>query len=370
MKMTRLSGLLRKEIVQFFRDRWVLGLILWLYTIEVVLCTYALSFEVEHMPATIVDQDRTVSSRQLARLFDLSDAFDLIEEAGTPTQAAEWLESGTVGLVVVIPSGFEKAYQSAIYPSVQLLIDGTNSNTAANVRNYALELLRRFEAERRTVARTVATVTANPVKRVWYNPDQTTTAFMALSMIALAGMMVGVIHPAASIVREKEQGTIEQLLVTPIRTGELFLAKTVPTLIMGLLSLFPSLLIVAWFHVPLRGSFVLFLGLTAIFLLSAIGLGVLIAAVSRTLQQALLLAFFGLFPVMFLSGSLTPVDAMPDALQTISLGSPLRYYMDIILGVFLKGAGWRELWRQSLALVTIGIVLFGLSLAAFRRRIG
>jgi len=110
--------------------------------------------------------------------------------------------------------------------------------------------------------------------------------------------------------------------------------------------------------------------LTAIFLLSAIGLGVLIAAVSRTLQQALLLAFFGLFPVMFLSGSLTPVDAMPDALQTLSLGSPLRYYMDIILGVFLKGAGWRELWQQSLALVAIGIVLFVLSLAAFRRRIG
>ncbi len=212
-------------------------------------------------------------------------------------------------------------------------------------------------------------VTAKPLRRVWYNPDQTTTAFMALSMIALAGMMVGVIHPAASIVREKEQGTIEQLLVTPIRTGELFFAKTVPTLLMGLLSLFPSLLIVAWFNVPLRGSFVLFLGLTAIFLLSAIGLGVLVAAVSRTLQQALLLAFFGLFPVMFLSGNLTPVDSMPDALQALSLASPLRYYMDIILGVFLKGAGWSDLWLESLALLAIGAALFGLSLGAFRRRI-
>jgi ABC-2 type transport system permease protein len=192
---------------------------------------------------------------------------------------------------------------------------------------------------------------------------------MALSMIALAGMMVGVIHPAASIVREKEQGTMEQLLVTPIRTGELFLAKTVPTLIMGLLSLFPSLLIVSWFQVPLRGSLLLFLAFTAVFLLSAIGLGVLIAAVSRTLQQALLLAFFGLFPIMFLSGGLTPVDSMPDALQALSLGSPLRYYMDIILGVFLKGVGWRELWQEAVALLAIGAVLFGLSIVAFRRRI-
>lgn len=369
MKATRLAGLLRKEIVQFFRDPWVLGLILWLYTVEVVLCTYALSLEVEHMPATIVDQDRSVASRHVAQLFDLSDAFDLIEEAASPDQAAQWLESGRVGLVLVIPSGFEQAYQTGIYPTVQLLIDGTNSNTAANVRYYALELLHRFEAERPSITHATVTVSSIPVRRIWYNPDQTTTAFMALSMIALAGMMVGVIHPAASIVREKEQGTIEQLLVTPIRTGELFFAKTVPTLIMGLLSLFPSLLIVAWFNVPLRGSFLLFLGLTAIFLLSAIGLGVLIAAVSRTLQQALLLAFFGLFPIMFLSGTLTPVDSMPDALQTLSLGSPLRYYMDIILGVFLKGAGWRELWQESLALVAIGTALFGLSLAAFRRRI-
>lgn len=369
MKTTRLAGLMKKELVQFFRDPWVLGLILWLYTIEVVLCTYALSFEVDHMPATIVDQDRSVASRHLAQLFDLSDAFELIDLADSPAQAVAWLEAGRVGLVLVIPGGFERAYQAAIYPTVQLLIDGTNSNTAANVHNYALELLRRFEAERQSARPSKVMVTATPVKRVWYNPDQTTTAFMALSMIALAGMMVGVIHPAASIVREKEQGTIEQLLVTPIRTGELFFAKTVPTLIMGLLSLFPSLLIVAWFAVPLRGSFLLFLGLTAVFLLSAVALGVLIAAISRTLQQALLLAFFGLFPVMFLSGSLTPVDAMPDALKILSLASPLRFYMDIILGVFLKGAGWAELWRQTLALVAIGVALFGLSLAAFRRRI-
>jgi ABC-2 type transport system permease protein len=207
------------------------------------------------------------------------------------------------------------------------------------------------------------------VTRVWYNPDQTTTAFMALSMIALAGMMVGVIHPAASIVREKEQGTIEQLLVTPIRTGELFFAKTVPTLLMGILSVFPSLLIVAWFEVPLRGSLLLFVALTAVFLLSAIALGVLVAAVSRTMQQALLLAFFGLFPIMFLSGSLTPVESMPEFLQWLSLGSPLRYYMEIILGVFLKGAGWRELWQEALILLGIGATLFSLAALAFRRRI-
>jgi len=369
MTTVRFRGLLRKETVQFFRDRWVLGLILWLYTVEVLLCTYALSFEVDHFPVAIVDQDLSVSSRHLATFLDISDAFTLVGTIADPEQGTQWLESGRVGMVLVIPSGFEEAYQSGIYPAVQLLIDGTNSNTAANVRNYALEILRRFERERPSLASTSGAVIAEPVTRVWYNPDQTTTAFMALSMIALAGMMVGVIHPAASIVREKEQGTIEQLLVTPIRTGELFLAKTVPTLLMGILSIFPSLLIVAWFEVPLRGSLALFVALTAIFLLSAIALGVLVAAVSRTMQQALLLAFFGLFPIMFLSGSLTPVESMPEFLQWLSLASPLRYYMEIILGVFLKGAGWAELWQEALILLAIGATLFSLAALAFRRRI-
>jgi ABC-2 type transport system permease protein len=192
---------------------------------------------------------------------------------------------------------------------------------------------------------------------------------MVLSMIALAGMMVGVIHPAASIVREKERGTIEQLLVTPISTLELFLAKITPTLIMGVLSIFPSLVIVRAFDVPLQGSLVLFLVLTAIFLLSAIALGVFIAAYSRTLQQALLLSFFGLFPVMFLSGSLTPVEAMPEFLQSLSLLSPLRYYMDIVIGIFLKGAGLEVLWDEALAMLAIGAPLFLLSLRIFRRRV-
>ncbi|GMQ90143.1 MAG: hypothetical protein BMS9Abin10_0495 [Gammaproteobacteria bacterium] len=133
------------------------------------------------------------------------------------------------------------------------------------------------------------------------------------------------------------------------------------------MSVFPSLLIVWWFGVPLRGSLLLFLLLTALFLLSAIGLGVLVATVSNTLQQALLLSFFGLFPLMFLSGTLVPVESMPEALQVLSLVSPLRYYMDVILGVFLKGAGLAELWPQALALIVIGVVLFGVAAVAFRR---
>lgn len=364
----RLASLLTKEIIQFSRDRVILVLILWLYTIEVVICAYALSFDVKHLPLAAIDLDRSVASRSLLEKFNISEAFDVVGYPSTMAVAGKWLDSGKASLVIVVPEKFDRDLRRGAVPVVQLLLDGSNSNTATIARGYAAQILDRFQQEWPPDAVAPA-VQVEPVIRVWYNPDQTYTSFMVLSMIALAALMVGVIHPAASIVREKEVGTIEQLMVTPIRIGELFLAKTAPTLAMGLLSVFPSLLIVWWFGVPLRGSLLLFLVLTALFLLSAISIGVLVAAVSKTLQQALLLSFFGLFPLMFLSGTLVPVESMPVFLQKLSLISPLRYYMDVILGIFLKGAGIAELWPQALALFVIGSLLFGIAIGVFRRQL-
>lgn len=364
----RLATLLLKEIIQFSRDRVILFLILWLYTVEVVICSYALTFDVKHLPLAAVDLDQSVASRSLQERFAVTEAFDLVGQPRSEEAAGEWLQSGRASLVLVIPAGFERELHRGETPVIQVLLDGSNSNTAAIARGYALQILQGFQQEA-APERDIRGTQVQPVVRVWYNPDQTFTSFMVLSMIALAALMVGMIHPAASIVREKEVGTIEQLMVTPIRTGELFAAKTTPTLAIGLLSVFPSLLIVWWFGVPLRGSLLLFLALTALFLLSAIGLGVLVAAISRTLQQALLLSFFGLFPLMFLSGTLVPVESMPDFLQTLSRLSPLRYYMDVILGVFLKGAGIAELWPQALALLVIGVVLFAVAMSVFRKQL-
>lgn len=364
----RLSSLLLKELIQFSRDRVLILLILWLYTVEVVLCAYALTFDVKHLPLVAVDLDRTPASRRLLDSFTVTEAFDLAGHAESMESSAPWLQSGRATLAIVIPQGFQRELARGAAPAVQVLLDGSNSNTASIARGYVLQILGRFHSQE--VAHTgQVPLAAQPVVRIWYNPQLAFSQFMVLSMVALAAFMVGMIHPAASIVREKEIGTIEQLMVTPIRIGELFLAKTAPTLAVGLLSVFPSLLIVWWFGVPLRGSLLLFLALTALFLLSAIALGVLVAAVTRTLQQALLLSFFGLFPVMFLSGTLVPIESMPKALQYLSLASPLRYYMDIILGVFLKGAGLAALWPQALALVVIGLALFGLGISAFRRHV-
>ncbi len=363
---TRLAGLLLKETIQFLRDRVMLFLILWLYTVEIVICTLALSFEIEDMPLAVVDLDRTPASREIIDSFIVTEPFALAGYLASAAEATSWLQSGRARVALVIPKGLQRDLARGDTPALQLLLDGTNSNVAAQARGYALQIVGRYQS--RHSIENVPAAGAQPVVRVWYNPDRTYTSFMVLSMVAVAALMVGVIYPAASIVREKETGTIEQLRVTPISIMELFVAKTFPTLVMGLLAVFPSLLIVWWFGVPMRGSLLLFLALTGLFLLSAIAIGVLVAAISRTQQQALLLSFFGLFPMMFLSGTLAPVESMPEALQTLSLASPLRHYMDVILGVFLKGAGLTDLWPQAVTLIAIGVPLFATATYIFTKR--
>lgn len=363
---TRFLSLLLKECIQFFQDRTILILILFLYTGENVMCTLALSFDVKHLTIAVLDEDATPPSRALGEAFFTAEEFRMAGKPVSVAEATNWLQSGKAVMVLVIPEGFAETLGRGGNAAVQILLDGTNSNTAAIARGYTLRVLDVYE---RTLRRDEpAMPLVEPVLRIWYNPDLTFYSFMVLSMVALAALMVGVIQTAASIVREKEVGTIEQLMVTPIRAPELFIAKTLPTLFTGVLALFPSLMIAYVFDVPLRGSLWLLAALTALFLLSAISLGVLIAAVTRTLQQALLISFFGLMPTSFLSGSLVPIESMPEPLQMISLLSPLRYYMDIILGIFLKGSGLAELWPQAAALAIFGIVLFGVSLAVFTRK--
>ena len=367
----RFAGLLRKEVTQVLRDRTVLFLILFLYTVEAVMCTMALTFEIRGLPVAVVDQDQSVASRHLVALLRATETFALRESTDQPRRGEQALQTGRVAMVWVIPPGFEQAYQRGTRPTLQLLLDGTNSNVAENARHYAMEVVRRFEADRPPLQVAVWTRAGQAVAmpRVWYNPEQETKNFMVLSMMALAAMLVGVMVPAASIVREKEHGTIEQLLVTPVTPLELFAAKTIPTVAVNLLAIFPALLIVVAFDVPQRGSLVTLLVLAAIFQLSAIAMGVFVAAVTRTLQQALLLAFFALFPVLFLSGTMTPIESMPPVLQGASLLSPLRYYMEVLLGIFLKGTGWAELWPQALAMTGIGLTLFAAAAAVFRRKL-
>jgi len=361
----RLSALMRKELIQFLRSRAMLALILYLYTAEIIMCTFAMSFDVRNLPTAFVDRARSAESRALVQDFGSSGYFKITHAATTDAEVAALLDRGEVLAAVVIPPEFSRQLAQGAPASVQLLLDGSNANAASVAQGYAQRIVQNF-ALQRLVAGPPA-VELRP--RVWYNSELDYRHFMVLSMMTLSGMMVGMITAAAGVVREKESGTMEQLLVTPVSPGEMIAAKILPPLLFCLLALFPSMLVASVFGVPLRGSLALFMLFSAVFLLSSMGIGVLVAVIADTLQQALLISFLVLFPVLFLSGTIVPLESMPLGLQYLAEASPLRHYMDAVLGLFLKGVGLDVLWPRLAAMLAIGAALLALSAWRFRRRL-
>lgn len=362
----RLAALIRKELIQFLRARAMLALILYLYTVEIIMCTFAMSFDVRNLPTAFVDRAHSAESRALVQDFGSSGYFKITHSAATDAEVAALLDRGEVLAAVVIPPEFSRQLAQGVPTSVQLLLDGSNANAASVAQGYAQRIVQNFALQRAPPQLTA--VELRP--RVWYNSELDYRHFMVLSMMALSGMMVGMITAAAGIVREKESGTMEQLLVTPVSPGEMIAAKMLPPLLFCLLALFPSLLVAAVFGVPLRGSLALFMLFSAVFLLSGMGIGILLGVIADTLQQALLISFLVLFPVLFLSGTIVPLESMPPGLQYLAEASPLRHYMDAVLGLFLKGVGLDVLWPRLAAMLAIGAALLALSVWRFRRYLG
>jgi len=367
MEFARFAALVRKELIQFLRARAMLVLILYLYTGEVIMCTFAMSFDVRNLPTVFADFDRSAESRQLMQDFSRSGYFRITHVATRDTEIAAALDRGTALAAIVIPPQFARGLAQGDAAAVQLLLDGSNANAASVAQGYAQRIVQNFALER-AQENLAGAIPVVHVPRVWYNSELDYSHFMVLSMIALAGMMVGVITAASGLVREKEAGTFEQLRVTPATHPELIAAKMVPPLVVGLFALFPSLLVAAAVGVPLRGSLALFLLCSAVFLLSSMGIGMLVASVTETLQQALLVAFLALFPLLFLSGTVVPLESMPVALQYLAQASPLRHYMEAVLGLFLKGVGIEVLWPHVAAMFAIGAALLVLSVAYLQRR--
>ncbi|WP_447954085.1 ABC transporter permease [Sphingopyxis chilensis] len=362
----RLAGLMAKEFTQVLRDPVILFLVFFLYSAELVICTLALGFDVQNLKLGVIDHDRTEASRTVIQELTAGDNFVLADQFADIRQVEDRLQRGALDAVVEIPPGFARRIAAGRRADLGVVVDGSNGNVAARARAYVIEILARFAQERTAALRHAHGV--QPALRVWYNPDLTNTRFMALAMLAQAGLILGVVLPAAAIVREKQGGTIEQLRVTPTRAHELFLAKITPTIVICTGAVFPALFILMLMGVPMQGDVVTLLGLTVVFLMSAVSVGVFVATITNTLQQALLVSFFGLFPLLFLSGTIAPIETMPGWLQAASLASPLRHYVDIVSGLFLKGAGIGELWSHALALIGISAAMFAGGWLLFRRQ--
>lgn len=368
MSPMRIRAAIAKEFRQFLRDPVLLILVFWLYTVEVVICAFALTFDLHDEPIAVVDLDRTQVSRALVDRFDRSSSFAVQYRVATEGEARKLVDEGDARLVLVVPDGFERDLDRDGTGDVQLLVDGTNSMTGRTALGQARGLLLRASRDELAPGHGGAVAIDNRI-RILYNPSLRFVYFVVISMLALGAYIVGVIHPAASIVKEKESGTAEQLAVTPLKPTELLLAKTLPTFVVGLAAFGPGLLVARAFGVPFGGDPLTFILVSAVFMLGAVGTGVLIATLVRTLQQALLASFFVLFPILFLSGTMTPIETMPPIVQAFTRLSPLRYYVEALTGIFLKDVGLSVLWPQLVQMGVLGAAILALGALLLRREV-
>ncbi len=371
----RLLALLRKEYLQFFRDRALIGIVLYVFTIEIYLAGTGFNIEVRNYPTAVFDRDRTQWSVQLAEKFRLPH-FRVTGLITSEAQMVDLLNRGEVSLVVVIPHGFARSLAEHNQAAIQAVTDGTLSNTSLLALGYTAQIAQNFAQELgQRLGRVQPKQTDRPPRvevkpRVLFNPNQRGEWFAGLIELFSVITLVSLLLPAAAMVREKESGTIEQLLVTPVRPVEIMAAKIISmasiVIIASLLSLF--LVIFPVFGLPWRGSLLLFLAATNLYVFCATGFGMFIATLCRNLPQTILLVIMIIAPILFLSGSWTPIEAMPPLLAAITYLSPLKHYLTIGYNILLKGAGLRALWPDFLNLNLIGFGLFTLCALQFRRQ--
>ena len=353
--------------------------------IQLVIFGFAVNLDVTDAKMGWMDLDRTPVSRELREAFNASPNFRLTEYPRNDQEIKDLLDHGQVMAIVRVLPGFGKNVQRGDASAVQILVEGSNSNTASLISSYAIQVVSRFAADRLNevqrqwmVAPTMAAGTALNLaiprldvrRRVWFNSDLKSRNYFVPGVLVNIVALVTVMLTAMSIVREKEIGTMEQLMVTPIRPIELMLGKTIPFAIVGLVqvSVMTGLALLV-FQVPFRGNFFFLLGCAAIFLLTTLGAGLFISTISHTQQQAMMTFFFLFMPMFLLSGFSFPINSMPVLVQYVTYLNPLRYFMEIIRGIFLKGVGVKILWPQILALSGYGVLILVASALRFQKKL-
>ena len=370
----RLKHMLLKEFIQVFRDPRMRVVIFLLPAIQVLVFGYAASNDVRDVPTAVFDLDGTPASRTLVARFAGSGYFDVIERVTTEDGVRGALDRGTASALLRVDAGFQADLRAGRTARAQLILDGTDSNTAAIVLGYSQKIVQRYSDEllEDRVHRLGGSPDLRPgvelVTRAWFNENLESRNYYVPGVIANIVLIITLMLTSMAIVREKEVGTMEQIMVTPIRPVELILGKTIPFALIGLLDvILISAVGVFWFGIPIRGNpLVLFLGML-LFLMSTLGAGLLISTVSQTQQQAMMTTFFYAFPAILLSGFAFPIANMPEPIQWLTYLNPLRYFLIIIRGVFLKGVGLDALWPQMVGLALLGPLTLLLASTRFRK---
>lgn len=366
--------IMRKEFIHIIRDPRVLGITLILPLFQLIMFGFALSLDVNHIKAAVYDSDRTSTSRQLVESFSSSGYFDIVARPNTG-DFTERLDSGEIRTAIVIPNGFEQAIRSEDKAKVQVLVDGSDPNFARLSAGYATFIVNSFSTKVTTsslfrrgmvIRQGLPPISANA--RVWYNPELKSVNFIVPGLMALILMTVTTISISVAIVREKERGTLENIIISPVRSRDLIVGKIIPYVAIAFLE--AIIIVVAGkllFNIPINGSLLLLAAATIVYVAGTLGIGLLISAITDSQQVASLGSFMVSFlPAFLLSGFVFPIKSMPILLQGLTYLVPARYFLVVIRGIFLKGVGLSVLWPNLLALVVFAGLM--LTVASLRMR--
>ncbi len=372
----RLKTMLIKEFTQILRDPKMRFVIFAVPVVQIFIFGYAVNTDVKHIATAVYDLDNSAMSRDLVARLEQSGYFDIVRRVGGAAEIRRLIDRGEVKAALQMDHGFEDALRGGRTAPLQVIVDGSDPNTARIVLSHAVKIAGRFSdavlADR--LVRSGGTTRQEPLvdmeSRAWFNENLESRDYYVPGVMAQMVLIVTMMLSSMSVVREKEIGTMEQIIVTPIRRWEFIIGKTLPFAVIGYINVaIVTLLSVFWFGIPVRGNLLLLFFATGLYLLSTLGFGLFISTVSRTQQQAMMSSFMFTFPAMLLSGFAFPIANMPLGVQYATFANPLRYYLIIIRGIFLKGVGFDILWPQMLGLLILGSVILTFAVQRFTKTV-
>lgn len=367
----RLAHLITKEFIHIRRDPRTLGIMVVMPLVMLIMLGYAATTDIEHLRIAVYDGDKSSSSRQLIEAYRASNSFDIVQYVSRQAELTYLIDRGDVRGALVIPADYGEKMAALKKAEVAFLIDGSDATAANSIYSASQSVgqsitVKLIERKLGVSADQMPGVEVRP--RVWYNPDLKSAYFMIPGLIVIILFVFTILFTATSIVRERELGTIEQLIITPIRPIELVVAKVLPYVVVSFVIVIEILTIgVLLFGVPINGSIPLLLGLAALFLLTSLGVGILVSSVATTQQEALLMTFATTLPTIYLSGFMFPIEAMPRPLQLITYLIPARYAMIIMRGIILKGIGVEILFEQVVAVLIFSTIVVILAATRFKK---
>ncbi len=365
----RIRQMVSKEFIQIFRDKRMKAIVFVIPIIQTMVFGYAVTTDVNNIQTAVYDLDKSYESRELVRRLVASGYFTIAFAAQSPGEVQALLDRGTVAMALQINKGFSADIKRSRPASIQIIVDGTDSNTATVAMGYANRIVLTYANALAAGGRAApARIELRP--RAWYNPELKSKYYMVPGVIAMVIMITSLLLTSMAVVRERELGTMEQLMVTPLRPVELILGKTIPFAVIAFFDMaLVSIVGLLIFNIPVRGPLLLLPASTAIYLLPILGIGLFISTFTKTLQQAMMATFLFFSPAVLLSGFMFPIENMPVVIQYLTYLNPLRYFLVIIRGLFLKGIGLGVLWPQLVSLLALGTVVMTLSALRFRKRL-